>query len=494
MPMQSSKISLIRILIRIQNWCLTPLWLVWLAGCTVVAADYQKPIAAIPMQWESPLPHGGKSQSLQTWWEQFHDPVLIALQQSAEADSPTLAAAWGAIEQARATLSSAGAGGRPKGTFSAMPTRSNQQNVPATTQTTTVDASWEIDLFGKVQRKQESAQAQLQARQNDWHDARISLAAEVATRYVEYRACVQLAALYTQELESIQHTARATDALVKAGLSPSTDAALAQATQASSESTLLEQQAQCDLLVKSLTNLTGQAESKVRSLLGNGLVNVSAVPSAPNLLMTNVPAAWVRQRPDIASRERDMAAASASIGVAQADLYPSIQLSGSVGASTTNGTPFTNWSFGPSISLPIFDGGTRKAAVENARANLEIAYAQWRNAVRNAVTEVEQALVQLQKTSQRLEHAQQAAQEYARYQVGADAQWRAGTISLLTLEESRRQSLTAQLDVITLQRDRVTYGITLYKAIGGGWSADAPNATITPPLSRASQDLGNFGD
>ncbi|NML43237.1 efflux transporter outer membrane subunit [Ramlibacter sp. G-1-2-2] len=465
---------------RLRRPLATLLLPVVLAGCAAVGPDYQQPAAAAPAQWAAPLPHEGSLQGLQDWWGRFHDPVLARLQQAAESDSPTLASAWGNIEIARATLSSARSGASPSVSASASATRSGQTGGSAVlTRSASADASWELDLFGKVRRNVESADAQLAARRADWHDARVSLAAEVATDYVQYRACGLLVDTYEQELVSVGETTKATESLVRAGLSASSDAALARATQASTTSSLQDQRSQCELLVKSLAKLTGLQDAELRKLLANGS---TAIPAAPALAVTTVPAQVLRQRPDVGASERAVAAASANIGVAQADLYPSIKLNGSIGLSAGAGSSLTSWSFGPSLSLPIFDGGARKAAVQSAQASYEVSYAQWRDTVRNAVTEVEKALVQLDTAGQRTEQADQAAREYRSYLASAEAERRAGTTDLLTFEIARRQSLAAQLELIALQRDRVTDWITLYRALGGGWDADAP---VTAPLSRA---------
>ena len=452
-----------------------------LAGCAAVGPDYRAPMAQVESQWSAPLPHGGSLQQLNTWWQQFNDPTLLALQQAAESDSPTLAVAWGNIELARATVDSARAGGSPAVNANASATRSRQLGTGTTTMRTGgFDGSWELDLLGKVRRNVEAADAQLQGRRDDWHDARVSLAAEAATYYVQYRACGQFADAYEQEAASMAETARATESLVRAGLSPGNDAALAQATQASTASALIAQRAQCDVLVKSLVQLTGLSEARLRALLDAG---GSALPDAPGLAVEAGPALVVQQRPDVAARERDLAAASASIGVATAQLYPSLSISGSIGLTASGGASLTTWSLGPSLSLPLFDGGARQAGVASARASYEIAYAQWRDAVRGATAEVEKALVQLDETSRRAQQAERATLAYRRYLEGAQAELRAGTISLLTYEEARRQALNAQLEWIGLQRDRVVYWIALYKAVGGGWQAgDA--AAITPPASR----------
>lgn len=450
-----------------------------LAGCATVGPDYRAPAEAVPSQWAAPMPHGGSLQKLGDWWQQFNDPVLLTLQQAAEADSPTLAVAWANIALARATLASSRSGGVPSLSANASASRAGQIGAAAsTTRAASMDASWELDLFGKVRRNVEAGDAQIQARSNDWHDARISLAAEVATTYVQYRACGQLVDTYAQELNSTSETAKATESLVRAGLSAGNDAALARAAQASTTSTLLQQRSQCELLVKSLGNLTGLQDAALRQLLGGS----TALPVATTLTVKAVPAEVVRQRPDVTSRERDLAAASAAIGVAEANRYPSLRLAGSIGFSTGDGSSASTWSFGPSLSLPLLDGGARLAAVDSARASYEIAYAQWRDTVRNAVTEVEKTLVQLDNSSQRAIQADSAAREYRRYLAGAEAERRAGATSLLAFEEARRQALSAQIELIGLQRDNVVQWVALYKALGGGWDADTP---ATPPASLA---------
>jgi len=455
-----------------------------LGGCAAVGPDYTEPAPAAAALWQAPLPHGGSVTALGDWWSQFNDPVLTRLQRSAESGSPTLAKAWANIEKARATLSSAGAASLPSANGQASVTRGTQQTGEvATARSVGLDASWELDLFGKVRRSTESARARVQARENDWHDARVSLAAEVADTYVQYRACGLLANAYAQELTSMNETAKATESLVRAGLTASTEGSLARASLASTTSAGLAQRAQCELLVKSLVNLTGIDEPELRHQLAQGS---TGVPQPAGLDVQSVPAQALRQRPDLASRERELAAASADIGVAQADLYPSLSLSGSINVSATGlASALTSWSFGPTLSIPLFDGGRTRAAVDSARAGYEAAYADWRQSVRTVVKEVEQSLVRLDSAAKRTQQSERAAQEYRRYLVGAEAQWRAGTISLLTLEESRRQALSAQIELIGLQRDRVAYWIALYKALGGDWQPASP---ASPPASAVYEE------
>lgn len=451
-----------------------------LAACAV-GPTYTPPEPAAPAAWQAVLPHDGNVGTMRDWWQQFDDPTVAQLIAFAEADSPSLVKAWAGIEKARATLTTARAGGLPSLTGSGSVTRARQQSMLGTATTSTtrsagLDAAWEIDLFAKVRRNTEAAAARADARLADWHDARVSLAAEVADTYVQYRACELLADAYERERTSMVETEKATAAAVRAGFNPQSDAALARASLANTTSTLLSQRAQCDLLVKSLVDLTGRDEQALRVLLardrpGSG----SSLPTPAGLEVQSVPANALRQRPDLASLERELAASSAEVGVAQADLYPSLSLAGSITVSATGGaSSFTGWSVGPSLSIPLFDAGRRRAAVDTARASYESALAGYRQGVRTAVKEVEQALVNLDSTARRAEEAQRAADDYQRYFLATEASWRAGSESLLTLEEARRSALSAVTSLITLERDRVTYWITLYKALGGGWQPGTP--------------------
>jgi NodT family efflux transporter outer membrane factor (OMF) lipoprotein len=453
-----------------------------LAGCAV-GPIYQPPAPATATAWHAPVPHDGKAAVLQGWWAQFNDAALTQFVDWADADSPTLTQAWARIEQARATLTTTRAGALPSVNASGSATRARQQvtttqTAPTTTRSAGLDASWEIDLFGRVRRNTEAASARIEAREADWHDARVSLAAEVADTYVQYRACGLLADAYDRELASVTTTEATTATMVKAGLTAPADGALARASLASSRATAVRQRAQCALLLKSLVYLTGRDEPELLAVMASSETSSTAVPQPMRLSVDSVPAEVLRQRPDLASLERELAASSAEIGAAQADLYPSLSLGGSITRAFTQGlSGSTSWSFGPQLSLPIFNGGARRAAVDTAQAGYLSALAGYRQGVRAAVREVEQALVNLDSTRRRATEAHRAAEEYRRYLNATEANWRAGTASLLNLEEARRSALSAEIDDLTLEQSQVSYWIALYKALGGGWTPGTPTTS-----------------
>jgi multidrug efflux system outer membrane protein len=462
------------------------------AGCAV-GPTYQAPAPNAAAQWHSPLPHGGSAANLADWWAQFDDPALTQLLAWAEAESTSLIQAWARIEKARATLTTDRSGALPNLSASANSTRSRQQlNADQATLSAVssagLDASWEIDLFGKLRRNAEAASARIDARIADWHDARVSLAAEVADTYVQYRACQLLAEVYDRELQSQTATQRATASMVEAGLSAPADGALARASVANSRSSALRQRGNCTVLLKSLVYLTGHDEPElITALAASG----PAMPSPKGLPVDQVPAQVLRQRPDLASLERELAATSAEIGAAQADRYPSFALSGSIARASTggNGSSYPTWSFGPQLSLPLFDAGKRQAAVNSAQASYQSALAGYQAGVRLAVKEVEQALVNLDSSVNRSGESRRAAQAYREYFGAAEANWRAGAISLLSLEEARRSALSADIDDINLQQAQISQWIALYKAVGGGWTPDTP--ATAPPSQGASRPINS---
>jgi multidrug efflux system outer membrane protein len=478
--------------LRYRAWMLLALSALALTGCAL-QPPYQAPPLPVAARWHAPTPHQGSTQALVDWWSGFADPALAQLIALAEADSPTLARAVAQIDTARATVLSSGAAAWPAVTGSASLTRSNQavdvnsgSASTASTRKAGLDASWEIDLFGKARSSRESARALLQARVDDWHDARVSLAAEVADDYVQYRACRLLLGAYRRAAASQEQTVRSTRAAVQAGLSAGADGYLAEASVARAATTATQQEVACEGLVKSLVAVTGVEETALRAMIDRP--GAPALPEPGSFQVTSVPADLVRQRPDLAAAERTLAANYAAIGQARADRLPSLTLSGSISASAPHaGSPATLWSFGPSLSVPVFDAGARRAAVDSAVATYALQLATYRSAVRSAIRDVEQALVDLNGAALQSAQAARSADQYRRYATAIESNWDAGLDSLMTLEDARRSAISAETTLISLQRDRIRYWISLYKAMGGGWRSDsaaAPLAAATPSSSQ----------
>ncbi|WP_144371384.1 efflux transporter outer membrane subunit [Vogesella urethralis] len=443
-----------------------------LGGCATVGPAYTAPTPPLASQWQAPQAHDGKLASLLDWWQQLDDPVLHRLLTVTEQQHPSLQSALAAIDSARADVDSAALAGVPTASLSASATR---QRGSGTTRSSALDASWEIDLWGKLQRNREAASARLQASEADWHDARASLAAELANYYVNYRASQLLAELAQLARQSQQASTEATRGLVSAGFTSAVDGADAEAALASADNTLLAQQAETEVYLKALVAISGMPEAELRALLAS---EPARLPAAANLQVDSVPTDLLRQRPDLQAAERQLAAASADIGVAEAARYPQLSLSGTLSVSRSQGKQHSSWQMGPGLSLPLFDGGSSQAAVTQAQASYRQALASYQSSVRSAVQEVEQALVRVDSSRQR-ESALAARYRLASGQLTAvNRQWQAGSASVLELGSALRSSISSQQDLITLQRDRLLYTLALYKALGGGWT--------TPSESQAS--------
>ncbi len=472
-----------------------------IAGCAV-GPNYTRPDLPLPQAFVAPLPHQGDVLKLQGWWARWDDPVLLELIDHAERENSTIAISAARITQARAAFTAAqsplfpslagnvnasrsranSGGGFQSGGESGVgsgSTAGSQSTSPAATTITnnraaSIDAAWELDLFGGNRRGREAAAARADASVFNWHDARVSIAAEVATSYANLRACEILVGGYVRDAASRSETARLTDLKTQAGFSAPADAALTRASAAEAAARLTSQRADCDIEIKSLSVLSVMPEPALREKLK---ATTATFPKIAALTINSVPAFTLSQRPDVAASERELAAASADIGVALADRYPRISLSGSIGYSVANfgggGSKGQTWSYGPQLTLPIFDAGRRAANADSARARYAEALANYQALTQRAVREVEQALVRINSAIERDADAVAALKGYEAYLAAAEARVRAGAGSLVELEEARRLVVASQGVAVGVERERLTSWISLYRALGGGWNEAA---------------------
>jgi NodT family efflux transporter outer membrane factor (OMF) lipoprotein len=281
-------------------------------------------------------------------------------------------------------------------------------------------------------------------------------------------------ALARKDAASRLETARLSDISARAGFAAPSVAALARASAADGASRVTQQQAACDLDTKALVALTGMPEPDLKKKITQASVNNADI--AP-IFVASVPAQTLAQRPDVFAAERDVMVASAQVGSAQAQRYPRLTLNGSVGALRVNSigreTNLDTWSFGPlAVSLPLFDGGQRKANVRAAEAAYTQSVAVYRAKVRQAVREVEEALVNLQSTDARKQDAAVATAGYAESLAATQARYSQGLASLVELEEARRNALSAESAQLTLTLERKRAWVALYRALGGGFEPE----------------------
>ncbi|MBB3117980.1 efflux transporter outer membrane subunit [Pseudoduganella violacea] len=438
-----------------------------------------KVAAGTPPQWQAPLPHNGSITDLAGWWQHQGDPLLVELIEAAQQASPSIASAQSRIAQSRAARVASGAALAPQVNAVATSTRmSKQSEAPVnTTSQAMLQASWEIDLFGANRATRDAAQARYESAQAGWHEARVSVAAETANQYYSLRACERLLAVAHEDSVSRQQTANLTQLSAKAGFQSPANAALASASAADGRSREVAQRAACDIDVKALVALTALGEPELRQKLGANAAQAALVP-AQGVGIASLPAHTLSQRPDVFTAEREVAASSFEVAGAQAERFPSLSISGSVGRGRihANGANVTanTWTVGPlQMTLPIFDAGTRRANVDAAKARYEAAVSGYRGSVRQAVREVEEALVNLDSTAQRGNDAQTALDGYRLNFTATEDRYKNGLASLFELEDARRTRLAAETTVVGLQRERSAAWIALYRAAGGGWQAQS---------------------
>jgi len=459
-----------------------------LAGCglTRPPATVEAPF---PAQWHAPLPHGGSLASLADWWRQLDDPLLVELIAAAEAASPNLASAAARVAEARSTRVQAGAALLPSldGTASASrgvsgssfgsggtgsTSSSGTAIAPVTTLQAGLQSKWEIDLFGRLRADRDAAEQKLNSATAKWHDARVAVAAETANAYFAERACQQQLRVAESDTRSRSETARLNDLSARAGFTAPADAALARASASDASGRLTQQRAQCAVQRKALVALSGIDETTLEQKLAASPAQ-RALPVVGSI--ASVPAQAISQRPDVYAAELGVASASAEVGSAEAERYPKLSISGSIGRMQIRTSGFREsldtWTVGPvSLTVPLLDGGARVANTEAAKARYTEAVSLYRANVRQAVREVEEALVNLDATDARTTDADTAVKNYQASFDATQARYSSGLASLFELEDSRRTLFTAQTARVSLQRERAEAWVSLYRSMGGGWS------------------------
>jgi outer membrane protein, multidrug efflux system len=451
-------------------------------GCATVGPDYIRPEVPVYDNWHTPLERPRTTEesepaALARWWTTLRDTELSSLIQRAASGNLDLKKAEARIREARAWRGVAQAGLYPTidatGRYSRDQT-SASYGVGATTDLYAAgfDASWEIDLFGGIRRSIEAADANLQASREDYLNVLVSLCAEVATNYVDVRTYQVRLAVAEDNLKSQTETSQLTEWRYEAGLSDELAVQQARYNLENTRSQIPVLRSGLDAAMNRIAVLLGEQPGAIHA----ELQKPEPVPSPPLEIATGIPADLLRRRPDIKKAERDLAAQTARVGVATAELYPKFTLSGSIGIESlstsslfTSGSGF--YSFGPSLRLPIFDGGSIRQNIEIQSALQEQALIQYESTILAALEEVENALVayiEVQKRRHSLSEAVNAARQAADL---AQQKYEAGLTDFTTVLDAQRSLLSFE-EQLALSNGNVTSNlIRLYKALGGGWSS-----------------------
>ena len=462
------------------RWVGLGLALCW-AGCTV-GPDYQAPVIEMPDQWHQQLTEGfvtDESMPAQ-WWELFDDPILNELVQQTRQNNPDLQSAYWSLVQSRfardyvsgeyyPSLDAAGSYRRTRGSDKGlMPLPNNPYNMHSIG----FDASWEPNVFGRFKRALESAQASYEAQVENYRDVLVSLSAETARNYMELRTVQAQFQYAMQNLESQQGTLDLAQARFKSEIAPRLDVEQARLNLTDTQSRIPSLRSAEKAAMNRLCVLTGNQPGE----LTERLAEVKPIPVPPQEISIQVPAELLRQRPDIRRAERELAAQTAQIGYATADLYPSFSLTGNIGFEamafddvTKNGSQY--YGFGPSFRWNIFDGDRIRNQIQIEESKTKQLYWQYRSSVLSALEEVENAMTGYIQERQRQQALQQSVEAAKKSVELVTTQYKNGLTdfqSVLVLQRSQFQ----QEDKLAQSEGQVVQNlIRIYKALGG-WSDD----------------------
>ncbi|MBN2505199.1 MAG: efflux transporter outer membrane subunit [Verrucomicrobia bacterium] len=475
-----------------REWLVPPA-LALLTGCAV-GPDYTRPVAVTAMpdtfrgatqDWKIATPQAHLPKG--AWWEVFEDPALNRLESQAAEANQELKAAAARFAQARAAVDVARSGlfphmgvGFTATRQRASANRPNNQTGEAVgigpTYNTFVlpfDLSYEADLWGRVRREVESTRAKAQANAADLEGVRLAIAAEVAADYFALRALDAEIAALGSTIEANRRSLELTRNRRAGGLVSDLDVAQAQ-------TVLKTSQAQSATLVLARTKfehalaaLTGQPASGFR-------LPEQPLQRDPVIIPPELPSELLERRPDIAAAERRMAAANASLGVARAAYYPVIRINGLAGfQSLDTGTlfdwPSRLWAVGPSLSLPVFEGGKRRAAVRQAQASYEETVARYRDLVLTAFTEVENQLAAQRLLAEGYAQETSALQAARRQLDIATHRYRSGLVTYLQVAAAQTAVMDRERAAARLRGQQYAAAVALIKALGGGWQGSDHN-------------------
>jgi outer membrane protein, multidrug efflux system len=484
----------------------------FMAGCSV-GPNYHRPAAlgtnAMPAafagttatnlgDWKPAEPSAHLPRG--AWWELFGDEELNRLETLATTGNQELASAVAHFEQARALVSVARADYYPQISTTPVATRqhtsANQsQRVGGTGSGTTfntftvpIDASWELDLWGRVRRSVEGARARLSSAADDLESAKLAIQAEVAIDYFALRSLDAQYALLQQTIEAYQRSLQLTQNRRKGGIATEYDVSLAETQLRSTEAQLPDVDLQRTNLRHALATLSGQPA--MTFAVNDTKLTLTQGPSIP----VSVPSELLESRPDIASAERRMAAANADVGVATAAFYPRVMLNGlagfqSIDAGTLFNWPSRVWAVGPSLQLPLFTGGRNRAQLAFARAGYDATVADYRQTVLSAFQEVENQLAAQRLLTQEF-NAENAALKSARRTLEiSTTRYKGGVITYLEVAIAQGSALAHEQTVVQLNARRLTSSVSLIKALGAGWAAENPQtASSEPSRGKAAAD------
>ncbi len=474
-----------------------------LAGCKV-GPDFIPPQSTVPPAFMHTGDEGfGGPSSLNAarsvdadWWKSFGDPVLDSLIQRAAAGNLDVKLASARLREARAQRGVIAADAYPQVDLTGQANRSRQspnsfQNFPGSNPGEArnlfqvgFDANWELDFFGRVSRSVEAASADIQAAEEDRRDVLVTLVSEVARNYVELRGLQQRLEIARRNIQLQQDTLDIAASRLKAGLTNDLDVAQAESSLAQARSTVPPLDRSVQAAVHRLGVLMGQQPTTLAAEMAQSAV----IPPVPPEVPIGLPSELLRRRPDIRRAERNLAANTARIGVAAADLYPRFSLTGSFGFAADKVPTLPDassrfWSFGPAVKWPVLDWGRIRANIKVQDARAEQSLIEYERAVLISFEDVENAITSYtREQSRRRILAESVASNQRAFDLASE-QYRSGITDFQRVLDSQRALFVSQDSLSDSDRAVSSNLVAIYKALGGGWEAFAPVAE-TAPASR----------
>jgi multidrug efflux system outer membrane protein len=460
-----------------------------LTGCMTVGPDYRKPDVQVPAAWPG---QSTDAPIAVRWWALYNDPHLVLLVDEALAHNTDLRVAAARVDEARAQLTVARADRLPEVTAGAAASRNRFSQNSATAfpgfnpvyddYTATLNASWEIDFWGKYRRATEAARAELLASESARDAVQLSLAATVTRAYFNLRALDAQVEITRQRIDTRSQALALEKMRFDAGEASELQYRQIEAETLAAKALLPVLEQQQALQESALAVLLGRSP---RDLLESGVERGAVLEALalPPAVPSGLPSDLLARRPDLCQAEQVLVAANARIGVARAAYYPSISLTGVFGFESDSlsnlfSAPSRLWQFSASAAQTVFDAGRTSGRVDAATARREQMLAQYQGVVQNAFREVKDALVASRKSAERLA-AEQTRIAALRTSVRLAAmRYQAGEASLLDALDAERSLLDADLDRVAAQREQLAATADLFQALGGGWTPPADSGPV----------------
>lgn len=466
-----------------RRWALV-LTSVVLGGCAV-GPDYKTPELETPDAWHSAIidePAQQPVATIQTWWEIFNDPVLDGLIEDARQSNLTLQSALASVRESRARLAYVGGQELPEVSMFEQITTTKLSDHGALSQVAPpggfksqgmmvfgLDAAWEIDVFGRIRREVEAESARFEASIETYRDVMVSLYAEVAMNYIEIRTC-QAHIRYAESNISVQtKSLELTESRFENGLTSDLDIEQAKSNLYTTRAAVPEYRIRLNAAYNRLAVLCGKDAGALQSQISAG-----PMPTPDMEITTGVPADLLRQRPDIRRAEREIAAATASIGAATAELYPRFALKGTIGLESRSVSDLFDsssiiWTVAAPIHWNIFTGGRTRDNIEIQEEQTKKAILDYRQTVLEAFEEVENALVSFNQYHIRHGFLNEAASATDIAVELVTTQYENGLTDFNNVLDMQRALFDQQSKLVSSQSDSLRSIVALYKALGGGW-------------------------